>query len=74
MLSARAGNYQYHPFWRLLIDQLWVPLTQSIDTCGVNGLLRRTEDPLSLLTFLAVAFRCASQHGRLAGAGSAGCA
>jgi peptide/nickel transport system substrate-binding protein len=23
-LSARAGNYQYHPFWLLLLDQLWV--------------------------------------------------
>jgi hypothetical protein len=24
VLSARVGNYQHHPFWRLLIDQLWV--------------------------------------------------
>jgi peptide/nickel transport system substrate-binding protein len=23
-LSARASNYQYHPIWGLLIDQLWV--------------------------------------------------
>jgi ABC-type transport system substrate-binding protein/DNA-binding SARP family transcriptional activator len=23
-LSARVGNYQYHPFWRLLLDQVWV--------------------------------------------------
>jgi peptide/nickel transport system substrate-binding protein len=23
-LSARVGNYQYHPFWQLLLDQLWV--------------------------------------------------
>ena len=23
-LSARVGNYQYHPFWRVLLDQLWV--------------------------------------------------
>jgi YVTN family beta-propeller protein len=23
-LSARAGNYQYHPFWQVLLDQLWV--------------------------------------------------
>jgi YVTN family beta-propeller protein len=24
VLSSRVGNYQFHPFWRLLIDQLWV--------------------------------------------------
>jgi YVTN family beta-propeller protein len=24
VLSARAGNYQFHPYWNLLIDQLWV--------------------------------------------------
>jgi YVTN family beta-propeller protein len=24
VLSARAGNYQFHPYWALLIDQLWV--------------------------------------------------
>jgi YVTN family beta-propeller protein len=24
VLSARVGNYQYHPYWNLLIDQLWV--------------------------------------------------
>ena len=23
-LAARVGNYQYHPFWKLLLDQLWV--------------------------------------------------
>jgi ABC-type transport system substrate-binding protein/DNA-binding SARP family transcriptional activator len=23
-LSGRVGNYQYHPFWQLLLDQLWV--------------------------------------------------
>ena len=23
-LSRRVGNYQYHPFWQLLLDQLWV--------------------------------------------------
>jgi ABC-type transport system substrate-binding protein/DNA-binding SARP family transcriptional activator len=23
-LSTRVGNYQYHPFWRVLLDQLWV--------------------------------------------------
>jgi peptide/nickel transport system substrate-binding protein len=23
-LSARVGNYQFHPYWVLLIDQLWV--------------------------------------------------
>jgi YVTN family beta-propeller protein len=23
-LSTRAGNYQYHPFWLVLLDQLWV--------------------------------------------------
>lgn len=23
-LSARVGNYQYHPFWNVLLDQLWV--------------------------------------------------
>ena len=24
VLSARVGNYQFHPLWGLLIDQLWV--------------------------------------------------
>jgi YVTN family beta-propeller protein len=24
VLSARVGNYQFHPYWDLLIDQLWV--------------------------------------------------
>jgi len=24
VLSARTGNYQYHPYWGLLLDQLWV--------------------------------------------------
>jgi peptide/nickel transport system substrate-binding protein len=24
VLSARTGNYQFHPYWNLLIDQLWV--------------------------------------------------
>jgi YVTN family beta-propeller protein len=24
MLSARVGNYQFHPLWELLVDQLWV--------------------------------------------------
>jgi len=24
VVSARVGNYQFHPLWRLLIDQLWV--------------------------------------------------
>jgi YVTN family beta-propeller protein len=24
VLSARVGNYQFHPYWNLLIDQLWV--------------------------------------------------
>jgi ABC-type transport system substrate-binding protein/DNA-binding SARP family transcriptional activator len=23
-LSARVGNYEYHPFWQVLLDQLWV--------------------------------------------------
>jgi peptide/nickel transport system substrate-binding protein len=23
-LGARVGNYQYHPFWTVLLDQLWV--------------------------------------------------
>ena len=23
-LSARVGNYKYHPFWNVLLDQLWV--------------------------------------------------
>ena len=23
-LSPRVGNYQYHPFWQVLLDQLWV--------------------------------------------------
>jgi len=24
VLSVRVGNYQFHPLWELLIDQLWV--------------------------------------------------
>ena len=24
LLSARVGNYQFHPYWTLLLDQLWV--------------------------------------------------
>jgi peptide/nickel transport system substrate-binding protein len=24
VLSGRVGNYQFHPLWHLLIDQLWV--------------------------------------------------
>jgi len=24
VLSARVGNYQFNPYWTLLIDQLWV--------------------------------------------------
>lgn len=24
VLSARVGNYRFHPLWQLLIDQLWV--------------------------------------------------
>ena len=24
VLSARVGNYQFHPYWNVLIDQLWV--------------------------------------------------
>jgi YVTN family beta-propeller protein len=24
VLSARTGNYQFHPYWNLLIDQLWI--------------------------------------------------
>ena len=24
LLSAHVGNYQFHPYWNLLIDQLWV--------------------------------------------------
>jgi len=24
VLSARVGNYQFSPYWTLLIDQLWV--------------------------------------------------
>jgi len=23
-LATRVGNYQYHPFWTVLLDQLWV--------------------------------------------------
>ena len=23
-LGARVGNYKYHPFWNVLLDQLWV--------------------------------------------------
>ena len=24
LLSRRVGNYEYHPFWNVLLDQLWV--------------------------------------------------
>jgi peptide/nickel transport system substrate-binding protein len=24
IISARVGNYEYHPFWGAMIDQLWV--------------------------------------------------
>jgi hypothetical protein len=24
VFSQRVGNSQFHPFWQLLIDQLWV--------------------------------------------------
>jgi peptide/nickel transport system substrate-binding protein len=24
VLSGRVGNYQFHPYWKVLIDQLWV--------------------------------------------------
>jgi hypothetical protein len=24
VLSTRVGNYQFHPYWNLLIDQLWI--------------------------------------------------
>jgi ABC-type transport system substrate-binding protein/DNA-binding SARP family transcriptional activator/streptogramin lyase len=24
LLSGRVGNYEYHPFWNILLDQLWV--------------------------------------------------
>jgi len=24
VLSARVGNYRFHPYWNVLIDQLWV--------------------------------------------------
>ena len=24
IVSKRVGNYQFHPFWRVLVDQLWV--------------------------------------------------
>jgi hypothetical protein len=24
LLSSRVGNYQYHPFWWMLLDQVWV--------------------------------------------------
>jgi YVTN family beta-propeller protein len=24
LLAARVGNYQFHPYWNVLIDQLWV--------------------------------------------------
>jgi hypothetical protein len=23
-LGPRVGNYKYHPFWNVLLDQLWV--------------------------------------------------
>jgi peptide/nickel transport system substrate-binding protein len=23
-VSARVGNYQFHPLWGILLDQLWV--------------------------------------------------
>jgi ABC-type transport system substrate-binding protein len=24
VLGRRVGNYKYHPFWNVLLDQLWV--------------------------------------------------
>jgi len=24
LISRRVGNYQFHPLWGLLVDQLWV--------------------------------------------------
>ena len=24
LVSARVGNYEYHPYWNVLLDQLWV--------------------------------------------------
>jgi len=24
VLAPRVGNYKYHPFWNVLLDQLWV--------------------------------------------------
>jgi hypothetical protein len=24
VLGRRLGNYKYHPFWNVLLDQLWV--------------------------------------------------
>jgi hypothetical protein len=24
VLSARVGNYQFDPYWPVLIDQLWI--------------------------------------------------
>ena len=24
LISDRVGNYQYHPMWSTLLDQLWV--------------------------------------------------
>lgn len=24
IVSSRVGNYQFHPFWGVLVDQLWV--------------------------------------------------
>ena len=32
LLSARTGNYQFHPYYDVLIDQLWVSLGAGL--CG----------------------------------------
>jgi hypothetical protein len=24
VISERAGNYQFHPYWDVLLDQIWV--------------------------------------------------
>src|SRR5262249_17224207 len=52
VLSAGVGNYQFHPLWGLLIDQLWVRCPadrhaeqragRALASCGAAG---RADDP-----------------------------
>jgi len=44
VVSARVGNFQFHPFLTLLIDQLWVRLIAGISPG--QGLLARLDGVL----------------------------